>query len=224
MDQLVFDQLKWIERRRIRILGAVASSHDRQQVMACVNRLSPPIAIFDLESNLSDLIDEAGPSKFLRELAYKLEFNESRMIAALILNFPEEATRKTILVGSRYSGQEAARNLMAHISRHSLTNLVDIYSSIYRLTYSGIPADKISFVSIRPLSDVSIHYSKCAHSKAWLNSGADMSFLCDVQKEWLSGALDIIAPEFEHIRLSSIAKGASYGRDRFVSREKIGFV
>ena len=224
MDQMIFDQLKWIERRRVRILGAVASAFERAQVLDCVQKIRPSIIDFDLETKLADSIDESGPTSFLRRLAYRLEFNEARMIGAILSAFPAETARHSILLGTRHSGQEAARHLMAKQACHSLSDLVEIYSAISRLTYSGIPADKLFFVSVRPLSDVSIHYSKCAHSRAWEDSGADMSFLCDVQKEWLSGALDIIAPNFEHIRITSIAKGAAYGRDRFAPREKTGFV
>lgn len=220
MEQMVFDQLKWIERRRIRILGAVTSHFDRARATAAIKALEPPLQNFDLDSQLDEIMDERGPRAFLRALAFQLEWNEARLVRALLEAFPGGAVRDQILLGARHAGQEAGRHYMADHDRRTLTDMAELYAALARLTYSGLPSDKTFFPSIRPLSDVSIHYRACAHVEAWRAAEADLEFLCDMQREWMDGVLDILSPGIVHVRSASIAKGDEYGRDSFIPGEK----
>lgn len=220
MEQMVFDQLKWIERRRLRIFSAIAAHFDRAVAQNALSALDPPIENFNLEARLDEVIEADGPRPYLRRLAYRLEFNEARMIRALCKAFPGDAVREQILLGARHAGQEAGRNYHASQTRPVTGDLAELYSALAKLTYSGLPSDKYFFASIRPFSDISIHYRKCVHQDAWAEADADLPFMCDVQCEWMDGILDILSSDIVHLRLASIAKGDSYGRDQFIPREK----
>ena len=57
MEQMVLDQIKWGQRRRIRILGTISSHFNRQRVQTALQNLSPPIQEFNLELPLNDILD-----------------------------------------------------------------------------------------------------------------------------------------------------------------------
>src|SRR3990167_8459285 len=110
MEQMVFDQLKWIERRRIRVFGAVASHFDRARASAALKALDPPLVNFDLDSRLDEIMDADGPRAYLLSLAFRLEAGEARLVTALTEAFPGPAVKAQILLSARHAGQEAGRN------------------------------------------------------------------------------------------------------------------
>src|SRR3989338_4784988 len=134
MEQMVFDQLKWIERRRIRVFGAVASHFDRARANAAVKSLNPPLVSFELDSRLDEIMGAEGPRAFLLDLAFRLEAGEARFVTALVEAFPGPAVKSQILLGARHAGQEAGRHYLAAHDRYAITDLAELYSALARLT------------------------------------------------------------------------------------------
>ena len=225
MENMIFEQIKWIDRRRTRIVSYISAHYGKKSVRNVLEKISSSLKKPQLHSTLEDHVNELAPSDYLRNLAFDVELDECLTIEAFVQSFSKQETefKKQILRGSRYSGQEAARNIQSHSSLESFNGtppLSILYSAISKLLYNGLPDDKFSFTSVRPLSDISIFYSKCPHIDAWRKGTKDVAFMCDIRHNWIQGLLEILAPNILHIRSASIAKGNKFGKEYLIPKEK----
>lgn len=224
-EQVIYDQLKLIERRRLRVLETVIARFPKGSMRKYLDSECPKLKAFQFSERLDDEMDDSRPSAFLHKLALAIEENEAIQTNALLQHpkIAEEKMKKVILEGAQVAGQDAARNYLRsskRIGKIGPVNLSDLYSIISRLVFFEFPNEKSAFSSIRPLSDISIHFQKCVHLKAWSKTGVDTKFMCSIEQAWIGGILELIRPDISLVRINSIACGDRYGRDKYIPDTK----
>lgn len=221
-EQLVYDQLLWIERRRLRILNTVAAHLSVTRTEKAIALLEPPIGPSPLGMNLEDLVDEHGAAACVRRLGYRLQLDEARMIQALLQEFRDQAVELVTQIrsGAKLAGQEAGRSYIARNGTVSETNMPALYTAITQIAYFGDPSERPWFASVRPLSDVAIHIRACTQTAPWKEAGVDANLMSDLVCDWIDGALEIISPQIIHVYASAIPRGDSFGRHLFFERSK----
>ncbi len=219
-SQIIYQQLHWIQRRRVRVERAIQNAFGKKSMDRVMEGLVPPLEMHDFSLPLEEARSELSTNKFLRQLAYQVEYNEGRLFQAMLLSISShrEQVAQQILHSSQHSGQEAARHYLTTSSVES--TLSSIYFAISQVTYWGFPEDKCFFSSVRPLSDILIYHRTCPHTTAWKASGVDTSFMSDVQKCWVDGLLDIFSPNLVHYCTASIPKGDACGKEHFMFQDK----
>ncbi len=224
-EQIVFDQLKLIDRRRLRVLETANSRFPAHSLRKYLELECENLRNFEFRERLDDAMDDSGPSVYLKKLAFEIELNEARQVKAL-LSHPtiiQEQIQQVILEGAQVAGQDAARDYLRSSRRTEnfrSINLAELYSVLSRLIFLELPSDHSAFSSIRPLSDISIHFKKCVHIEAWRSAEIDPKIMSDIEHAWISGILEIIRPDVRHLRITSISRGDSYGRDKFIPNNK----
>lgn len=221
---LIYEQLRWVERRRIRMQDAVSAHFGREKAQAVMQNLEGKLRLYTAKP-LLEIINELEPDVFLRKLAFTIEKQEALLIKEFIAHlspYPEHV-RDQILFGSRCAGQEAARFYLSKnkdVAKNPPLSLTTTMAIIRQLYFNGFETDRLFFTSVRPLNDVMIHYKACPHQRAWEAAEADLEFMTEVQKTWIDGLLDILANNIIHYYSHSIARGEPYSLEHFVYREK----
>ncbi len=224
-EQIIFDQLKLVERRRSRVLEAAISRFPSHSLRDYLRSKCPELSSYQFRERLDDEMDDSGSSSFLEKLALTVQRNEAIQARAL-LSYPQidaEKIKVVIFEGAQVAGQDAARNYLRSskkIRKLSPINLSNLYSILNHLVFFELPNERSAFSTIRPLSDISIHFRKCVHINAWNEAEVNTKFMCQVEQSWIQGILELIRPDITLIRVSSIAYGDSYGRDKYIPRDK----
>ena len=216
---LVFEQLRWVLRRRERIIAAVKAHFGATNTYRVLERnalITPPIA---LAQSLEDLID-ARPSKdFLRSLAFKTERFEAHTIHSLRteLSVYQSHVEEQILFGARTAGQDAAREFLNTSPAAAKTSpplpLTEAVNALFQLSYLGFPEDKNFFFSKRPSSGISAHFIHSPHQNAWKEY--QPAFLHAVQLDWMRGILEILSTEIQLSAKSALELGHPIGLYEF---------
>lgn len=207
--QTIYGQLQWIEIRTKRIYEGLC---------AHFGQLSAPAPAITLEQNsFWDIIDDREPENFLRDLGHSIRAQEAKQISHYrqLSSKYKSHTDEQIIFYSRSVGQDAARSFLSTFNYPENIELPTILLAIERLCYFGLPRDNNHFATIRPLSDFSLHFQKCPSTAAWIEGGGDPIFLDEMEKSWILGILDILAPKLIHQRRYSIPKGHPFGLDFF---------
>lgn len=219
MDR-VFQQLLWIERRRVRIIESVAAHFGHDLVINTLNKegiSKPPI---EENSRFVDLCDEWGSAKTLARLAAAMEKLESLTVAILRSRVSpyQNHVDEQILFGARTAGQDAARKSLEAIRntfKSSLLSETEAVQAIFELTYNGQPGEKNYFLFLRPQGGSGVHFQRSPHLDHWKMGGCDPHILVDIKTEWMRGILDIICPSLELSLSQSIETGAPFGLAHF---------
>lgn len=224
-EQILFDQLKLIERRRFRMLESVANHFSNFDFSKYLGESAPELQNLIFKDRLDDQMDDSGPKTYLRRLTLLVNKNEALQVKALMScpAIPQNNIRKLLLQGARIAGQDAARELSGFSARRSKglpLSLSELFSILNRLVFFEFPDQRNVFASIRPLSDISVHFKTCLQAEAWETAAIDPKIMVEIESKWIKGILDIIRPDIQHERLKSIAYGDEYGRDKYYPLEK----
>lgn len=211
-------QLKACEKRIERIINFLKPHFGKEQIDEVLLKINPRL------KKISPISKGKLTLEFIRVEANKIHFNEALILGALrteikssIQNIDEQ-----ILFASRCAGQEAARQILANYESLHTGNLslTEVVQAIKVLNFFGIEEDKDYFISLRPLSDATIHYNKCPALFAWIEACAEISLMKGVQEQWILGILDILAPNILYHSKYSIALGHPYGLDQLTTQHK----
>ncbi len=223
--QRIYEQLRWIERRRKRIVDSVSSHFSRD----LVNSILLKDMLLDLNVNLdielSQLIDERDPDVFLRALANEIEAHEARTIGALRKHTSvyQSHVDEQIYFGARNAGQDAGRLFLASYQKYDKRDPhlepVEAVQALFVLTYNGFPNEKNLFLSLRSHGGSTVHYQSSPHLKNWQSVGGDPKFLHHIKIEWMKGILDILSPNLEFTYTQAIETGSKFGLLQFYSPE-----
>jgi len=214
-----FDRLKWLDRRRQFILDSIASHFGKEKIRACLSGKERR-AILSENAQFDDLQIDTTPEDCIRNLAFQVQSHEAAIITVLREKVSpyRDHVDEQILFGAKMAGQEAARQLFAR-SFSAQSNrpvfLAEVIQIVQNLTYDGIDSDKNTFLSIRPKSDVLVHFIRSPHINAWKSAGADLPFMAQVRSSWIKGILEVVAPQLTYRQIYSLEKGASYGLEEF---------
>lgn len=221
--ELVFEQLRWVERRRYRIVESVSAHFGRALVAKVLEAHQAPISPLAGEPTLIKILDHRGPESFLRDLALKMETTEAAAITILRshVSVYREHVDEQILFGARTAGQEAARAFLSRTRTqpsHGPLSVPEAVQAVFELNYVGLPGEKNYFLMLRPQGSCSVHFARSPHLPAWKQAGADLRFLYQVRREWVRGILDILSPGVELAAPMAIEQGQPYGLEHFFHR------
>lgn len=224
-QQIVYDQLRLVDRRRLRIQSSVIAAFPKFQLRDYIRETCPNLRGFEFNERLDDAMDDTGPAAFLKSLAFQIETNEARLVEAFFRHpsIPSEDMEKVVLESAQVAGQDAARDYLRgakRLGKFGSISMLDLYSILHRLVFFEMPDTRSAFPSIRPLSDISIHYQNCVHMEAWKKASVDPKIMSKIERTWIQGILDVIRPDITLTRINSIANGDAYGRDRFLPTTK----
>lgn len=215
----IYQQLLWVERRRVRIIGAVGTHFGKAKVEKILENVgASPLAN---EPAYSVLVDERGPSIFLADLAFQEEKLEATTLTTLRkhVSVYQQHVDEQILFGARTTGQEAGRAFLTvakpAIKDFSHLDVPEAIQAVFDLTYNGLPWNKHHFLCLRSQGGSTVHYTHSPHLSAWKAAGADPRFLYSVKSEWIRGILDILSPETEFSSSQAIEQGNTFGLAHF---------
>jgi hypothetical protein len=221
-----YEQLLWILRRRFRVVESVRAHFGKANVERALGTQDAPPLSLDREAELSELLDERDPVRFLADLAFAVERYEAETVARLRAHVSvyRDHVDEQILFGARTAGQEAARTFLeaqAPLGRPRLETLSvpEAMQAVFDLGFAGLPGDRNHFLVLRSRGGSSAHFSRSPHLEAWLSAGADPRFLYDVRCEWVRGVLDIVSPRVNFHPSSAIEQGGAFGLEHFYLRE-----
>jgi hypothetical protein len=223
--QRIFEQLRWLDRRRKRIVDSVSSHFSKETVQSILAKDGLRELPVPLDIELNQLIDERDPDIFLRDLANEVEAFEGRTINALRKHTSvyQSHVDEQIHFGARNAGQDAGRQFLASYQRYdkkeSHLEPVEAVQAVFVLTYNGFPNEKNYFLSLRSHGGSTVHFQKSPHLKNWQNIGGDPKFLHQVKIEWMKGILDILAPNLKFTYTQSIEAGSKFGLLQFYAPE-----
>ncbi|NUM89811.1 MAG: hypothetical protein HUU37_11450 [Bdellovibrionales bacterium] len=217
--RLAFEQLRWLERRRQSIIDCTAAHFGRDKIRAALPPEDRKIALPD-HVELEDLLVDSTPEECIRALARKLDALESRTVARLMSRVSEweSHVEEQIFFGARLAGQEAARWSIEHshcVSTHRPAFLAEVVQVVNALTWSGLESEKNNFLSIRPLSDATMHFVRSPHMAAWKEGGAEPLLMARVKNSWVRGILDILGGGIEYNQTHYLESGAPFGLEEF---------
>lgn len=223
--QRVFQQIRWLEKRRTKIIESVSSHFSKatvQQILEKENLVTFPL---NLELELSQLIDERNIDDFLRDLANRVEVFSAQTIAAIRKHTSvyRDHVDEQIRFGSRYAGQDAGRYFLSSHTKYDKTvphlEPIEVVQAVFELTYNGFPGDKNYFLCLRSFGGSTVHFQHSPHLKNWASVGTDPKFLHQIKVDWMKGILDILSPGMEFSFTQAIETGAKFGLAQFYSPE-----
>jgi hypothetical protein len=219
----IYQQLRWMEQRRKRIVDSVASHFSKKSVFQILEKENLTTCPYQLDLELSKLIDEREPEDFLIDLANTIEFLEAKTITCLRKHTSvyQNHVDEQILFGSRNSGQDAGRQFLATFKKYDKTAYhlepIESVQAVFDITFNGFTKDKNFFLVLRAQGGSTIHFERSPHLKNWQNAGADPKFLHLVRVEWIKGILDILSSKLAFTYTQSIECGADFGLAQFYS-------
>lgn len=223
--QRVFQQIRWLERRREKIIESVASHFSKATVNHILEKEGLRTFPLNLDLDLNYLVDERDVCDFLRDLANRVESFSAQTIVAIRKHTSvyRDHVDEQIRFGSRYAGQDAGRYFLSTHTKYDKTiphlEPIEVVQAVFELTFNGLPGDKNYFLCLRSFGGSTVHFQTSPHLKNWIAVGADPKFLHQIKVDWMKGILDILSPEMEFSFTQAIETGAKYGLAQFYSPE-----
>ncbi len=217
--RLAFEQLRWLERRRQSVIDCVSAHFGRDRIRAALPPEDRRQALPD-HLEFDDLMMDFTPEECIRSLAHRLEVLESRTVASLLTKVSEwrDHVEEQIFFGSRLAGQEAARFTLEGSRTVSVNRpvfLAEVIQVVTSLTWSGLESEKSVFLSIRPLSDATLHFVRSPHLDSWIEGGAPPLLMAKIKNFWIQGILDVVGDEVDYRQTKYLEDGAPYGLEEF---------